>query len=514
MTLKTDEELIALTVSGNRQAAGILADRYRYTMFRVAYRALGNADDAHDVAQESLIYGIQRLAELRNASTFSSWIRNITLSRCIDYRRRRGTRRLGEPITILNDRTEEANYSDSLAIRRALSHLSESLRTCVHLFYVGGYSVTEIATLLNVPANTVRSRLMAAKQKLRGDLLPELHFKQPMPVKTNPLSPDQLSLIFKAFPNSKVQSVQEQIEPWMPFSSRVNLELPTGEIRIIDFRFDISPDRADLLKVLAANGIAGPQLITGPIRTTDGSRWMSLTEVPRGDNLLLWALGGTPHRIRLATERAFEAIHQLQEVTPILQAHPLGATLPRRTLLDEIDMLTHDDLWNEDPWLAEEGKSRKAWLKDPWFVEALAKIRLAVAKVDDPLVYTHYSFFFPLSYRVQTTEKSFDEPLGAPGDPYYQENPLSEFVQPFGYFGDPLLGLAMVWLQDCYPFVHTGFVEQYLWRAGVSQRDFAPRLGIKALQMVARDLSVETPCDSRSYWSALKGWVDQAISWL
>ena len=91
---------------------------------------------------------------------------------------------------------------------------------------------------------------------------------------------------------------------------------------------------------------------------------------------------------------------------------------------------------------------------------------------------------------------------------------ISEFVQPFGYFGDPLLGLAMVWLQDCYPFVHTGFVEQYLWRAGVSQRDFAPRLGIKALQMVARDLSLETPSDSRSYWSALKGWVDQALSWL
>ncbi len=223
----------------------------------------------------------------------------------------------------------------------------------------------------------------------------------------------------------------------MPFSSRVNLKLSSGEIRIFDFRFDISPDRADLLKVLAANGIAGPQLITGPIRTADGTQWMSLTEVPQGENLLLWALGGTPHRIRLATERAYEAISQLKEITPSLKAHPIGATLPRRTLLEEVDILTHNNLWNEDPWLAEQGNYRRAWLNDPWFADALGRIRLAAANVDDPLVYTHDSFFFPLSYRVQTTEKSFDEPLGAPGYPYYQENPLSVRI-PVNAFKIPL----------------------------------------------------------------------------
>lgn len=82
-----------------------------------------------------------------------------------------------------------------------------------------------------------------------------------------------------------------------------------------------------------------------------------------------------------------------------------------------------------------------------------------------------------------------------------------------GHFGDPLLGLAMVWVYDCYPFVHTGFVEQFLWRRGVSRREFAPRLAIKALQMIALDLPVVRPEES-SYWDGLHGWAEQALGWI
>ena len=89
----------------------------------------------------------------------------------------------------------------------------------------------------------------------------------------------------------------------------------------------------------------------------------------------------------------------------------------------------------------------------------------------------------------------------------------SVFTAPFGHLGDPLLGLAMVWVYDCYPFVHTGFVEQLLWRRGVTKREFAPRLAIKALQMIARDLPVERPTDG-GYWDSLRGWAEQALAWM
>jgi hypothetical protein len=74
--------------------------------------------------------------------------------------------------------------------------------------------------------------------------------------------------------------------------------------------------------------------------------------------------------------------------------------------------------------------------------------------------------------------------------------------------------LAVVVAHDCYPFVHTGFVEQFLWRRSVTRREFAPRLALKALQMVARDLPVIRPAEGGGYWDGLRGWVEQALGWM
>ena len=529
-TTETDSLLVRRALDGDRLAANRLTERHRRSLLALAYRTLQNADDAQDVAQEALVYALQRLPDLREAGKFASWLRNITLSLCADYRRRRGTRSLGEPITVLNESSEEVNYVEMFTIRQAISDLSDAHRITLLLHYVGGWSLEETASILELPVNTVRSRLMAAKRNLRvelpgffpepTDLPTDFQGSQGKLMSTNTLSKNtfglsepHLSLIDTAFPGARLLTVQNDPEPWMPFSPRVRLALPGGEEKTVDFRWDMDAARAGLLPVLERLGIPGPRLIPGAV--TEGPNGpLRLAEVPRGENLLLWALGGTPHRIRLATARAFEAIDRLQGITEALQADPIGAKLERRTLADELTILTDDDKWNADSWLAEEGKERQDWLQDAWFQSALAKVRAAIADIHDPLAYTSYGFFFPLSYRIAATGDPFNEPFGAPGDPAYQKNPLVEFVQPFGHYGDPLLGLAMVWVQDCYPFVHTGFVEQFLWRRDVSKQEFGPRLALKALQMIARDLPLERPAEGGGYWDGLRGWAEQGLGWM
>ena len=526
--MTTDTELVRRALAGDKLAAGSLAERHRRLVLALAFRTLGNADDAQDVAQEALVTALQRLPELRDAGKFTSWLRHITLSLCADYRRRRGTRRLGEPFSALSEAAEEVNYAEAYTLRQAVAGLSEAHRTTFLLHYVGGWSREEVAAILGIPLNTVRSRLSAARRTLRASLSgfvpePALFVKgNPMPINTFGLSELQLLLIDGAFPNARIRSVQADLEPWMPFSPRVRLALPDGTEKAVEFRGDIDPARAALLPTLERLGVPGPRLLAGPIpRSADqrdvenwnGTDFLTLCEPPRGENLLLWALGGTPHRIRLATERAFEAIDRLQGITAALQADPASAALERRTLVDEVALLTDDARWNADPWLAEEGKERTRWLADPWFRDALVRVQAAIELVQDPLVYTSYGHFFPLSYRI-TAESAFDEPFGAPGDPAYQKNPLVEYVSPFGHYGDPLLGLAMVWVYDCYPFVHTGFVEQFLWRRGFSKRDFGPRLALKALQMIARDLPIERPAEGGGYWDGLQGWTEQGLVWM
>lgn len=527
-TKDTDKELVRRALAGDKLAAGRLTERHRRFVAVLAFRALGNADDAQDVAQEALVYALQRLPELRDAEKLRGWLRHITLSLCADYRRRRGTRRLGEPLSAVNEAAEEVNYVERCTLRLAISRLSPAHQTTLLLHYVGGWSREEVAAILEIPINTVRSRLAAAKHRLRAELPgffpePALHLKgNHMLANTFGLSELQRSLISTAFPSARILSVQTDLEPWMPFNPRVHLALPDGMEKIVDFRGDIDPARAALLPVLEQLGIPGPHLLAGPVprlRTErdvenwNGADYLTLCEPLRGENLLLWALGGTPHRIRLATERAFEAIDRLQGITPRLQADPVGAALERRTLAGEVAILAEDARWNADPWLAEEGRARMRWLQDPWFAAALLKVEAAIQAIDDPLVYTAYGHFFPLSYRI-TAGDAFNEPFGAPGDPASQKNPLVDFVQPFGHYGDPLLGLAMVWVQDCYPFVHTGFVEQFLWRRGVSKREFAPRLALKALQMIARDLPLERPLEGSGYWDGLHGWAKQGLEWM
>lgn len=507
MTQEMREDLVTRAQRGDRVAMRRLVDGHRSYVLSIALRSMPNGDDALDVVQEALVYATLNLPTLRDPRRFLGWLRQLTFSHCATYGRRRQTRRLGEPLSHLSEAIVESDYASRLSMQASFATLSDAHQTAMLLHYVGGYSVAEAAQLLDIPANTFRSRLGAAKRQLRAELQPLLPKPTPMLALSN-LSKTQIALLERTYPGSTLRSAQENPEPWQPFSPRVTLELAEGETISVDFRGDLSPANRMLLEVLEQNGIPVPLLIAADPNGSTG-----ICHLSQGENLSLWALGGTPHRIRLATNRAIEGLNRLQGVTEALLASPVGQALPRKTLQDELAILTENARWNADPWLAEEGKSRQEWLQDPWFQAALRKVEAAISEISTPLVYTDTAFFYPQNYRIAPATPSPEDRLGWPGDPILQENPLVEFTSPFGSLGDPLLGLAMVWIYDCYPFVHTGFVEQVLWDRGVSRREFAPRLALKALQMVARDLPVNRPEDGR-YWDSIRGWAEQALVWM
>ncbi len=139
-------------------------------------------------------------------------------------------------------------------------------------------------------------------------------------------------------------------------------------------------------------------------------------------------------------------------------------------------------------------RARKTpWNGDARFASALEKFAARVG--ESTLQYGSYLHFFPNWLRVT-------------------DGQISEVVYPFGKIEDPLFGLAMVWIYDCYPFVHTGFVEQYLVRHNVPREDFAICLGIQALSIIAKELPFPSPGDATPYANALWGLVDRALSWL
>jgi RNA polymerase sigma-70 factor (ECF subfamily) len=458
-------------------------------MTAAAYYALGNKEDAQDAVQEALVYAFQHLGELRATSRLLPWLRSITINRSIDLRRRKATR----PMAQMPERSpHEASAQDDPArlflertvLEEALQQLPPPARTTFLLFHQDGHSLIEVAEILNIPVNTVRSRLQAARRALHCTLsgqYPERIQNNTMPVierqkdtATRPLPENYIQLIQSVFPDATIRDWQWEPEMWMPFEVRVRLTLPNGFERSVDFRgfsnilneFKGSgEDTVTLLNALKQCGLPVPERLSGLIPREDGHQ-VALCSTPIGENLLLWAFDGNPHRIRRATDMGIAAIDQLHAITKRLLAEPIAKQLPRRTLVTELDEL----IMKGGPWL-----------NQPDFASALQRLRPIVAEIAEktPLCYTNDTY--------------------GPNFLRFQEDHITEFVLPFGWFGDPLLGFAKLWTYDCYPFVHTGFVERYLFEHGFTRKEFAPRLAIRALWTLQRETPAEQGEGENSY---------------
>lgn len=506
-----DRALLACAFGGDHRAFAIFVERHRQSVFSTARNALGgNGDDAQDVTQEVFLYAFVHLARLRDVENVPAYLRTTTLHLCADFRRRQATRPVPQLPTPFETPAPDS-FSDAperIALRQALARLPAPLRLTVDLFHIGGYGHSEVAVLTHVPVNTVRSRLQRARYALRSDLsesftAPQGAQHQTMPAATTkrgkatlnvrPLPPVYENLIQTALPGAGVLSVEWEPEPWMPYIARVRVALPKGGEQSVDLRWDIGfnptpdPDRAfpgvrtlELHGALARVGLPVPVVLAGPVADTsrpDTRGFVSLSQTPQGENLLLWSLeGSVPHRVHQATTIGIAAIDQMHGITDALQADPIGVELPRRPLSLEVQEI------------ADKGGP---WLRDPLFADVLERTGNRAAGISVPLVYTN-DLNFPNFLRVL-------------------EGRVTEWVYPWGHFGDPLLGLAKFWTYDCYPFVHTGFVERYLYEHGVTRRDFAPRLAVRTLWTLQREVPVERPDEGAAYWDALTGLLRHAL---
>jgi len=169
---RDDGELVRRARGGDRDAFTALVGRYRDMVYGAAYCFLGNAEDAQDAAQEAFVAAYRRLGQLREPEKFAPWLRRLTLNGCADSLRRRGARAVpwdeACQAAVMPDAAE--GVTTRLAVREALGGLPEPMRLTVTLCYLGGYSHAEVARFLDIPLNTVRSRLGHAKRRLREEM--------------------------------------------------------------------------------------------------------------------------------------------------------------------------------------------------------------------------------------------------------------------------------------------------------------------------------------------------------
>lgn len=168
-----DDYLVAAARLGDRRAFGLLAERCNRRLITHAWRLLGNEDSAGDAVQEAWAEIVRNIGRLHDTRAFPAWAYRIVSRRCAkligraQQRRRLGEAVLAEPEAPL-DEAEAA--TDIEKLRAAIRALPAGQRAAVALFHLEEMSIAEVAVALDVPAGTVKTRLMHARQKLRAAL--------------------------------------------------------------------------------------------------------------------------------------------------------------------------------------------------------------------------------------------------------------------------------------------------------------------------------------------------------
>ncbi len=190
---RSDAGLLAAHVAGDRDAFGILFARHRDRLWAVALRTMGNPHDAADGLQDGLVAAYRRAETFRGDAAVTTWLHRVVVNACLDRIRAAKVRRtqpLPDDLDDHGDRgsikastegstegstgtaaqvdPEEAAVADERrrAVLAALRTLPAEQRAALVLVDMEGYTVAEVAAILDCAQGTVKSRCSRGRDRL------------------------------------------------------------------------------------------------------------------------------------------------------------------------------------------------------------------------------------------------------------------------------------------------------------------------------------------------------------
>lgn len=172
-----DDQLIARTLEGDREAFGDLVRKYQDRLFNGMVQILRHEAEAEDTVQEAFILALTKLDSFRGKSGFYTWLFRIAYNVAITrIRKRKPTTSLENPTTQLQLQLPSAlpapeagmvQQERAQQLMQALSQLSDEHRHILVLREMEGMDYSAISQVLELPVGTVRSRLHRARMQLK-----------------------------------------------------------------------------------------------------------------------------------------------------------------------------------------------------------------------------------------------------------------------------------------------------------------------------------------------------------
>lgn len=186
----SDEEAIHRVLAGDREAFGVLVERYQGRTYRLALRVLRNEESARDAVQDAFLKAYGALPRFQGRASFYTWLYRLVMNQCLDMKRRDRSERQVEwedggaaesgggappPPEVAGVRFGPAASLMRQELRQrlaeAIGRLPDGPRETLMLREVDGLSYAEIARAQGIPKGTVMSRLHYARRQLRVHLV-------------------------------------------------------------------------------------------------------------------------------------------------------------------------------------------------------------------------------------------------------------------------------------------------------------------------------------------------------
>lgn len=170
------EEIIEGCKKGKPKAQKALYDMFSKRLFGVCLRYCRCKEDAQDVFQEAFVKVFNKIDKYESYGSFEGWLRKVFINHALNYYRydKRMLQISNDDIDIPNDDNENDAYLDNYStnmILDAIQKLSNQQRIIFNMIEVEGESYEEVAKLLDVSQECIRSHNCKAKKILRGLLL-------------------------------------------------------------------------------------------------------------------------------------------------------------------------------------------------------------------------------------------------------------------------------------------------------------------------------------------------------
>jgi RNA polymerase sigma-70 factor (ECF subfamily) len=191
-TIAVDEdiEFVLACQRGDTDAFEVLVERHQKKMLNIAYRMMGDYDEACDVTQEAFISAYKSIKKFKAEAKFSTWLYRIVVN--YSKNRLKQLRNIGQREVVSNDDSGEIQVEGTLCqssvndtnpdvqmehrereaqVQKCITFLDEEYREVLVLRDIQGFSYEEIGAILKMPDGTVKSRLSRARNALKDCLV-------------------------------------------------------------------------------------------------------------------------------------------------------------------------------------------------------------------------------------------------------------------------------------------------------------------------------------------------------